>query len=262
MEKCSKGYDHLVDCAAKLHNLRRLSIKLNSLCNFEAHPEINSVAKIIAANPKLTHLEVSYGNNQDLAETLRHLPADPPLKLEHLGLSQCLHSPVALAPHISSLTSIDIVNSNILDELLKQNVFPPTMTFWTMDQYTINYLNRHPRIVSLTNYSCDDASACSALSGILSRHSETLTHLGFSHWVLYNCINQTQNELEILQCTNLKQLLVDYQSIPTWRVFVSGLQRVSSTLSAHPRHVPNATLTGKDVVSNFSPSGLSHIGCQ
>jgi hypothetical protein len=240
MYKSSKEFHHLVGCVVKFHNLRKLSF--NSI-----RPDTGtsfSVAKIIAANPNLTHLEVFYDAalfdeilyddpSEYLAHTLRHLPADPPLKLEHLRLSRCFHNLAALAPHISSLTSIDIANSEILNEFLKQNIFPPTMTFRMMDQYTINYLNRHPRIVSLTNHGCNDASTCSALLGILSRHSETLTHLGFCHSVLYNCIDQTQNELAILQCTNLKQLLLDYQCNPYRRMAVSELQRVSLTRTAH-----------------------------
>ena len=221
MERFSKQSDHLLDCIAKLRNLRKLSIKFilsrylgtNSSCS-----KFNSIVKIIAKNPIITHLEVVYDSViydhkiEYLAQTPRHVPADRPMKLEHLRIPPSFYNSAALAPHISSLTSIDIDNSDILNELLKQNIFPPTMTFRSMDQYTNKYLDRHPRIVSLTVYYCGYSSTCSTLLGILSRHSQTLTHLGFCPWVLFRCIGQTQNELAFLRCTNLKQLLLDYRS--------------------------------------------------
>ena len=238
INKSSKRFEHLIDCVAKLHNLRKLSIKFIFGRYVRTCPKINSIVKIIAANPNLTHLELLYdeafldeefyGDSIEyLAQTLRHVPADRPLKLEHLRISPCFYNSAALAPHIASLTSIDIENSNILNEFLKQNIFPPTMTFRSMDQDTIDYLDRHPRIVSQTVYDCNDASICSILLGILSRHSETLTHLGFCHWMLFQCIGQTQNELALLQCTNLKQLLLVYRSPwSRWKP-VSERQKVS-----------------------------------
>ena len=236
MNKRSKLFDHLVDCFAKLHNLHKLSFRFVFV---GTNSKINSIAKIIAANPNLTHLEVIYDDVQDLAQTFKHVPADRPLKLEHLRLYRSFYNAAALAPHISCLTSIDIADSELLSEFLKQNIFPPTMTFWRMDQYTLKYLDRHPRIVSLTDYGCHDASTCSTLLGILSRHSETITHLGFCHWVLFMCINQMKNELALLQCTNLKQLLLDHRPPGAWRIAIGQSQTVSLTRSDHPCHVLN-----------------------
>ena len=269
MNKRTKKFDHIVDCVAKLHNLRKLSFKFIDACYIGSsltRPKINSVAKIIVANPNLTHLGAVCDNIEDLEQTLRHIPADHPLKLEHLCLSHPFHNLAALAPHISSLTSVNLANSDILKELLKQNIFPPIMTFWMMDQYTIKYLDRHPGIVRLTSYGYSDVSYCSTLLKILSRHSETLTHLGFCHWILYKCIEQTQNELALLQCTNLKELALDYRpsvdGTDRYTVAAPELQMVILTRSAHPCHVLNATSTGNSIVNNFSASGLSHTGCQ
>ncbi|KAF8334551.1 hypothetical protein F5887DRAFT_990566, partial [Amanita rubescens] len=188
MNKCTKKFDHIVDCVAKLHNLRKLSFQFiyaQYIGTSYTRPKINSVAKIIAANPNITHLE--------------HLIS-------------------------SSLTSVNLADSDILKELLKQNIFPPTMMLWMMDQYTIEYLDGHPGIVSLTSYGYSDVSYCSTLLRILSRHSETLTHLGFCHWILYKCIEQTQNELALLQCTNLKQLALNYRPTVSRHVAAPGLQ--------------------------------------
>ncbi len=262
MNKCSKGFDHIVDCVAKLHNLRKLSFRFFYAHCVGSRPKINSVAMIIAANPNLTHLELLYDDIRDLAQTLRHVPADRPLKLEYLRLSHSFRNSAALAPHISSLTFIDLADSDILKEMLRQNILPPTMTFRMMDKYTIEYLDRHPRIVSLTHYGCSDVSSYSTLLGILSRHSKTLTHLGLCQSVFFDCINQTQNELALFQCTNLKQLALDYLSTPNLHMGDLEPQMVSLTRSGHPCHVLNTASIGNRVVSNFSPSGLSHTGCQ
>ncbi|KAF8326903.1 hypothetical protein F5887DRAFT_1013106 [Amanita rubescens] len=248
MNKSSKKFDHLVDCVAKLHNLRKLSFKFiyaHYIGTIFSRPKIYSVAKIIAANPNLTHLEVLCDDIKDLAQTLRHIPANRPLKLKHLRLSHPCRNSAALAPHISSLTSVNLADSDILKELLKQNVFPPTMTFWMMDQYTIKYLDGHPGIVSLTSYGYSDVSYCSTLLRILSRHSETLTHLGFCHWILYKCIEQTQDELELLQCTNLKQLTLDYRPTVSGRVAAPELQ-METALSIISRLPDSLTLVVND----------------
>jgi hypothetical protein len=220
----SKRFDHLVNCVSKLHNLRKLSFKFyhddidpsGSWSHTSCGPRINAVTKIIAANPNLTHLEVMHSPIEDdieidLAQMLRHVPADRPLKLEHFHLSHSFRNSAALAPHIRSLTSADLPDSEILEELLEQCIFPPTMTLRIIGQYTIEYLDRHPRIISLTTfYACREL--CTFM-GILSRHSDTLTHLGLSHWVFFDCIDQTQNELALLQCRNLKRLDLYYRSI-------------------------------------------------
>lgn len=52
-------------------------------------------------------------------------------------------------------------------------MYIPTMTLRIISQYAIEYM------------------------GILSRHADTLTHLGLSHWFFFDCIDQTQNDLGI-----------------------------------------------------------------
>ena len=256
MNKWLKLFDHLVVCIAKLHNLRKLNFSFIYASIDSSRSKINSVAKIIAANPNLTHLEVLY---DDVVQMFEHVPADRPLKIEHLRLYRSFYNSVALAPHISSLTSIDIADSELLKGLLKQNIFPTTMTFWKMDPCTIKFLDRHPRIVSLTDYGCHDASTCSTLLGILSRHSETITHLGFCHYALFMCIKHTQNESALLQCTNLKQLLLDYRS-PWVRCMVIGDSRtVSLTRSAHPYHVLNVKQEAALSIISRLPGSLTLV---
>ena len=84
----SKRFDHLVNCVFKLHNLRKLGFKFyhddcGSWSHISCDPRIDAVTKIIAANPNLTHLEVVHSPiaddiEIDLAQILRHVPADRP----------------------------------------------------------------------------------------------------------------------------------------------------------------------------------------
>ncbi|KAF8334571.1 ankyrin repeat-containing domain protein [Amanita rubescens] len=221
MDEALEEFNHLVKCFSKLHNLRKLGFRFRhdfpqpnwlytpSDRNFGL-PRINEVGKIIAENSNLTHLEVTHsqadlGKNIDLAQMLAYVPADYPLKLEHVCLSHSFRNLAALAPHIRSLTSIDLADPRVLNELLRQGVFPPTITLKEIDQHTIEYLDHHPEIISLTIFCPRHDPFGSTILRILSRHSKTLTHLGVSFHIL---CDQTENELAFLQCTNLKQLAI------------------------------------------------------
>jgi len=254
MDLALEELNHLVDCVSKLHNLQKLGFRFyhnpppkgwfyvpsNTNHNFS---RLNAVGMIIAANPNLTHLEVTYSSTHfwifqhvDLARMLAYLPADFPLKLEHLCLSHCtFHNLTALAPYIHTLASVDLDDSDMLHQLLRQSIFPPTTTLTKIDQHAIEYLDRHPRIISLIIYSPCHESFCSAILRILCRHSKTLTHLGIFSLTLCQCIDQTENELAFLQLTNLKQLVLYYwhKHDPNWtqKKMVLPLSRSLDSLS-------------------------------
>ncbi|KAF8331532.1 hypothetical protein F5887DRAFT_1286896, partial [Amanita rubescens] len=227
MDEALEELNHLVNCISKLHNLRKLGFNFyhdfpdRSLFYTPRDPNfnfrINAVGKIIAANPNLTHLELIHSSTQlwvfqhiDLAQMLAYLPADSPLKLEHICFSHTFHNSAALAPYIRTLASVDLGNSSMLYHLRKQSIFPPTVTLRKINQLAIEYLDLHPQIVSLTIYSPCHESLHSAIMRILCRHSKTLTHLGIFSLTLCQCIDQTENELAFLQCANLKQLVLYY----------------------------------------------------
>jgi hypothetical protein len=281
MDLALEELNHLVDCVSKLHNLQKLGFRFyhnpppkgwfyvpsNTNHNFS---RLNAVGMIIAANPNLTHLEVTYLHpnqrllvfeNIDLAQMLAYVPADFPLKLEHICLSHSVRNLAALAPYIRTLASVDLGNSSMLNELLRQSIFPPTITLTKIDQDAIEYLNRHPRIISLTIvYSPCHESFRSTVLRILYRHSKTLTHLGIFSLTLYQCIDQTENELAFLQCTNLKQLVL-YHYIYSNRHI--GIEKQTVGLSPIDYcHTLNMISTGDVIVCNCATSELTYAGGQ
>jgi hypothetical protein len=274
VDEALEEFNHLVNCCSKLHNLRKLGLRFyhyfpkeNPLYmpldpNFNL-PRINTAGKIIAANPNLTHLEMTHSlgvvKNIDLTQMLAYVPAHLLLKLEHIYLSHSFRNLTALVPHIRSLTSIGLADSGILNELLRQGIFPPVITLREIDQRAIEYLGRHPRLVGLaTWYPCHE-SFCSAILRILSRHSKTLTRLSIFSHILYRCIDRTQKELAFLQCTNLKQLVLYCYELKLDSIdkHMVGLAR-----SLDSCHILNMVSTGDIIVGNCAPSRFTYAGGQ
>ncbi|KAF8329609.1 hypothetical protein F5887DRAFT_1004422 [Amanita rubescens] len=257
MDLAMEELNHLVDCVSKLHNLRKLGFRFHHSSSPEGWfyrssnsnhslSRLNVAGMIIAANPNLTHLEVAYlysnmwslvFENIDLAQMLAYVPADFPLKLEHICLSHSVRNLAALAPYIRTLASVDLGDSSMLNELLRQSIFPPTIKLKRIDQHAIEYLDRHPQIISLTIYSPCHESFRSTVLRILSRHSKILTHLGIFSPTLCQCIDQTENELAFLQCTNLKQLVL-YHYI--YRQRHIGIEKETETLLSVIAQLPNS----------------------
>lgn len=274
MDEALEEFNYLVNCFSKLHNLRKLGFRffhhfphpslLHNPPDLDFNlPRINTAGKIIAANSNLTHLEVTHSStnveNIDLAQMLGYVPAAHPLKLEHIYLSHSFRNLAALAPHIRSLTSIDLADCRILNELLRQGIFPPTITLKEIDRHAIEYLDHHPHIINLTIRKHCHESFCSTILRVLSRHSKTLTQLGAFHRILYQCIDQTQNESVFLQCTNLKQLAL-YCCEDRWST--ADNQMVGLTRILDSRHMLNMVSTGDIIVGNCEPSGLAYAGGQ
>ena len=273
MDEALEEFDHLVNCVSKLHNLRKLGFRfyhdfperhlyyLYSDRNFNL-PRINATGKIIAANSSLTHLEMTHSQhmvkNIDLAQILAYVPVDYPLKLEHICLSHSFRNLATLAPHIRSLTSIGLGDSRVLNELLRHSIFPPTVTLQEIDRDAIEYLQHHPQLISLTTWHPCHESFCSTILRILSRHSKTLTNLGIFFHILYQCIDQTQNELALLQCTNLKQMVLYCYELE----YSIDKQMVGLARSLDSCHILNAISTGDIIVGNCAPSGLTYAGGQ
>ena len=275
MDEALEEFNHLVKCFSKLHNLRKLGFRFRhdfpqpnwlytpSDRNFNL-PRINTVGKIIAANSNLTHLEVTYSpasvvKNIDLAQMLAYVPADYPLKLEHISLSHSFRNLAALAPHIRSLTSIDLADPRVLNELLRQGIFPPTITLKEIDQHTIEYLDHHPQIISLTIFCLRHESFGSTIIKILSRHSKTLTHLGVFFHILRQCIDQTENELAFLQCTNLKQLAL-YCHDSAWSASIVKQATVGLDRIVDSSRMLKMISTGDIIVGHCATSGLAYAG--
>ncbi len=198
-----------------MHKLRKLKITLHYTRKRFDTPreyEIDKLGKIIAANPDLTHLDLvhfSRAESYSLTDLFRHVPSDRPLKLEHLGISEVFHASFAIMPHIRSLTSCNFSDSQFLEPLLAQEVFPPIMDLGSFDDLTAAYLTRHPGLTSLTLHNINPEDIENILR-ILIRHSKTLTYLKMSGSVLIQALQDEQNAPLLLQYYNLRRLVLSY----------------------------------------------------
>ena len=204
-------YDYFIERICEIHTLRKLKIVLiffNKYRNSPREHDIDKLGKIIAANPDLTHLvlhKFSGARSYSLSDVFRYVHT--PLKLEHLSiLSSFFEVSSAIDPHIHSLTSCNFDNSLFLAVLLAKEVFPPIMGLGGINDLTIAYLKRHPRITSLSLSHRIRQEDFSAIFEILIRHANTLTHLEIQAASLVNSLDSERNELLLLQYTNLEQL--------------------------------------------------------
>ena len=174
--------------------------------------QIDKLGKIIAANPDLTHLDLSYfssAESSSLTDLFRHVPSDRPLKLEHLGISNVSESSFAFMPHIRSLTSCKFSKSQLLEPLLAREVFPPIMDLESFDDLTVAYLTRHPGLTSLTLRNTDPGDIGNMLRTLI-RHSKTLTCLKMFGFVLVRFLQDEQNAALLHQYYNLRRLVFFY----------------------------------------------------
>ncbi|KAK2462662.1 hypothetical protein APHAL10511_005395 [Amanita phalloides] len=196
---------------SKLHNLRKLGIKFHYLrrkVNVDRDLGINRIGRIMAANPNLTHFDLAQGDNGqniDLSSIFGHVPADRPLKLEHIGMYGSFEHPVAIVPHIRSLSSFHFADSEYTNVLLAEEIFPPVMSFGYVDEHTVEYLKRHPQITSL---SFPDGGLEQEIFEIMARHSETLTQFSCYASTVYWSCNHPNYQTQLLRCTNLKRLVL------------------------------------------------------
>ena len=213
-------YDYFIERICQIHQLRKLKIVLKWFGRYRYSPredDIDKLGKIIAANPDLTHLVIdkfSCGRPHSLFHILRYVHS--PLKLEHLSiLSTHFEGSSATVPHIHSLTSCKFSDSQFLEALLAEEVFPPIMGLGCIDDLTITYLNRHPRITSLTLHKIRQQDF-GAVFEILVRHANTFTDLEIEATSLVDSLDNERNELLLLRCTNLEQLTLNPHS--PWHV--------------------------------------------
>ncbi|KAK2464623.1 hypothetical protein APHAL10511_003316 [Amanita phalloides] len=225
-------FEHVFNPLCKLHNLRKLKIYLPSSSEMARSSQITCVGQFVAGNPNLTHLDVCLNSQLTIVELLGFVPADQPLKLQHIGIRWLRSVPAAVAPHIRSLVSVYFGASGCLDLFLAEGVFPPVMGTYHINKRFIDYLNLHPGITSL-KLDCELKEEYSeAIFTILARHSKTLTHFSA---IMHNFTDQLandQNELLFLQCTNLKELVLDHDRYKIHRAFN---QRALSIVAQLPR---------------------------
>ena len=213
IDERSHNLDYLTKSLSELHHLRKLELdfrfredKVTSPRNYE----IDKFGKVLAANPDLTHLKLKNsgtGDNANLARMFSYIPADRPLRLEHISLSGLFFGEEAIAPHIRSLASFHLSHGVYLQVLLAEGIFPPIMSMDYIGPDSIEYFDRHPRITSLSlTRGCQGVP----IFDIIARHSATLTSLSIFAWNFYSLLDRPQSEAVLPQCTNLQELVFYY----------------------------------------------------
>lgn len=213
IDERSNNLDSLAQSLSHLHALRKLELdfrfrndKLGSPRNYEIH----KFGKVIAANPSLTHLKLKNsgtGDNADLSRMFGHVPADRPLKLEHITLSGLFFGEEAIVPHIRSLTSFHLSNGVYLRLLLAEGIFPPVIGMDYAGPDSREYFDQHPRITSLSF-----VGGCQGVPVFetIARHSASLISLTIYAWRFYDLLERIANETVLLRCTNLQELVFYY----------------------------------------------------
>jgi hypothetical protein len=212
---------HIFKCFSKLRNLRKLEIWLwlSSLkpYNQDWPSPINDLGKVIGSNPNLTRLDLRWGGPAvgSFSTIFSHVPAGAPLKLEHFAISNCPSDITAIVPHLRSLTSIGLLSAfapcTLLVQVLhSERIFPPTIRTSHIDDHLITYLSHHPRIVSLSIYATFNEVFGKKILQIMALHSESLTYFATHSSSFISCLEHVENELLLLQCTKLEQLLLWY----------------------------------------------------
>ncbi|KIL65315.1 hypothetical protein M378DRAFT_24115 [Amanita muscaria Koide BX008] len=219
---------------SKLHNLRKLSLNVRRWYPESFRPQIDEFGPVIAGNPMLTHLELfqSCCSRVSLSRMFEQVPSNRPLALEHLGISEIVRDTDAILPHLGSLKSIHVrscCSSTIFMLMLQKRIFPPVVKTERADSQFIDYISSHPTITSLSVHSLYDDTAGTMILETMARNGETLEYFSTCASSLGRCLNKVRNELLLLQCTHLRQLVLRYDNI----LFYSGTEiNISSTFLA------------------------------
>ena len=202
---------YIFKCLSNFHNLRRLKVEVLNRWYPNNWPNpLNDLGKAIGANLNLTHLELFLNEltHVSCSAIFGHVPADSPLKLEHLSISDSFSDFEAIVPHIRFLTSINLYAyyDRILPVLHSERIFPPFIQASAIHDHLFDYLRDHPRIVSLFIHSFYGEATGTKILGIMARHSESLKYFSTTSLGFFFCLRSAQNELLFQQCTKLNQL--------------------------------------------------------
>ncbi|KAM6495310.1 hypothetical protein JOM56_009933 [Amanita muscaria] len=200
---------------SKLHNLRKLSLNVRRRYPESFRPQIDEFGPVIAGNPMLTHLELfqSSFSQASLSRMFEQVPSNRPLALEHFGISDNFRDTDAILPHLGSLKSIHVrssTSSAIFMLMLQQRIFPPVVETVRADSQFMDYISSHPIITSLSVHSLYDDIAGATILKTMARHCETLDYFSTCASSFCHCLGRVQNELLLLQCTHLRQLVLGY----------------------------------------------------
>ncbi|KAF8345001.1 hypothetical protein F5887DRAFT_968937 [Amanita rubescens] len=204
----SQDLGYIFKCLSKLRNLRKLRVEIPK--RNKPNP-FDGLGQVIGANLNLTHLELFLHDYTQVScsEIFGHVPADSPLKLEHISISNNFSDVQAIVPHIRFLTSINFSArcDQIFPVFQSERIFPPSIQASDISNSLFDYLRGHPHIVSLSIHNTYEEAAGTAMLGIMVQHSESLKYFSTTGRGFYCSLQSVQNIFLLLQRTKLDQLM-------------------------------------------------------
>jgi hypothetical protein len=199
---------YIFKCLSKLRNLRKLRVEIPK--RHKPNP-LDGLGQVIGANLNLTHLELFLHDYSQVScsEIFGHVPADSPLKLEHISISNSFSDVQTIIPHIRFLTSINFYArcDQIFPVLQSERIFPPSIKASDISNSLFDYLRGHPHIVSLSIHNTYEEAAGTSMLGIMVQHSESLKYFSTTAGGFYCSLQSIENILLLLQRTKLDQLM-------------------------------------------------------
>ncbi|KAF8628043.1 hypothetical protein AX17_006047 [Amanita inopinata Kibby_2008] len=208
-------FDQLVPTMQKLHNLRKITVFADTQCH--RHPDWLKAA--ILHNPNLESLAL-YGSigHFCLSDLLEGVPADRPLRLQHIRLSDyCYGLTTTVLPHIRSLTSLEISFiikpvgefDEIWRVLKREKIYLSKISTDCVSLAMFSYLSCYNGLTSFSingvyTTNVGQSPGC-VLFPLLAQHPNLQRLALFPHtW--NNWYKHSDNKTSLLRCTNLREL--------------------------------------------------------
>ncbi|KAK2464692.1 hypothetical protein APHAL10511_003268 [Amanita phalloides] len=216
--------DLLAVSLPRIRNLQKLEVYVEYVGREQEGLSFMWLKNVIAQCPDLTHIAircVSPSHSALLSELFEGVPADHPLKLEHLHICDyCYDITPKVLSHLRSLTSLQIRNTRydgvltsvhqIWQVLIDERIFVEKLSTNIISEDILRYISH---LDNLTHFSIRGfvfspfaQETAQSLFHELAMHSSTLTHLelGPLNWSDWQC--NTLAKLSFLQCVGLEQL--------------------------------------------------------
>ncbi|KAK2464694.1 hypothetical protein APHAL10511_003270 [Amanita phalloides] len=240
--------DLLAASLPKLRNLQKLMVYVKYIHRPQEELPLVWLKDVIARCPDLTHLVIrctSSSHSASLSQLFDDIPADRPLKLQHLWIcSHCYNMTPRVLSHLRSLTSL-----NVFDQSFGPSSTSPIHEIWQIlrdesifvSKLRTNFVNKDllsylSHLDNLTHFavhgfvsSTSAQETAQSLFQELATHSSTLTHLELSppNWSTWHC--NTLAKLSFLQCIKLQELTFVTGSHTPWHDIIQITGCVSQT---------------------------------
>ncbi|KAF8634137.1 hypothetical protein AX17_004277 [Amanita inopinata Kibby_2008] len=232
--------NQLVTTMQKLHNLRKITVKDFAYCY--RYPDWLKAA--ISHNPNLEHLALDgfTCGHLRLSDLLEGVPADRPLRLRHIRLSDyCYGVTPTVVPHIRSLTSLELCFKEVQGEidqvwrvLKRERIYLSKISTNHVSLDMCSYLSCYNDLTSLSirdpSYSAYQEHHGNVLFPLLAQHPN-LERLMLAPWRWGRWYDHSGMKASLLRYTNLRELVLCFDDwfvdCPTFEItdFVSQFRK-------------------------------------